>query len=41
MMQDIISKTGERYLVLDYGLFLVPAANLNRSVTMVPIPLKA
>lgn len=40
-MQEIISQTDERYLVLDACLFLVPAANLNRPVKAVAAPCKA
>lgn len=40
-MQNIIDKTDERYFMLDFCLFLVPAANLNRPVTAVPAPCMA
>ncbi len=40
-MQEIISKTDERYLVLDFWLLLIPSANLNRSPKKVATPCKA
>ncbi len=39
-MQEIISRTDEQYLLLDFCLFLVPAANLNRSVRTGATPRK-
>jgi len=40
-MQEIISKTDERYLILDFCLLLVPAGNLNRPPKEVATPCKA
>ncbi|WP_255008570.1 hypothetical protein [Roseovarius sp. M141] len=37
-MREIISETDERYFVLDFCLFLVPAANLNRPVRTAAAP---
>lgn len=41
LMQEIISKTDENYLILDFCLLLVPAANLNRPPGKVATPCKA
>lgn len=40
-MQNIISETYGRYLILDFCLFLVPAANLNRRVKAIEVSFKA